>query len=175
MGTNRVRELYENYVGALEEWQIKLAIARLLHFGVPEDAWEDVMQELAIVILRFRFDPIKAHAASERTILCRRLDNRIRMLARSNARRVAFHERLSVLRHPTEDADSIEDAITDVEVRELLQELTPEEKDICKGLMNGESINWIARRTGQTWGTIDRRVRRIREIFRDRGFDAWPV
>ncbi|HOD84816.1 MAG TPA: hypothetical protein PKG77_25650, partial [Phycisphaerae bacterium] len=94
MKKNRVRELYQQYVGGMEEWQIKLAIARMMHFRVPQEAWQDTMQELAIVVHQFTFDPDKAHAASEETILCRLMDNRIRMLARSNARRLAMLERL---------------------------------------------------------------------------------
>lgn len=74
MKNNRVRELYQQYVGGMEQWQIKLAIARMIQFRVPQVAWQDTMQELAIVIHKFTFDPGKAHAASEETILCRLLD-----------------------------------------------------------------------------------------------------
>src|SRR6056297_2476649 len=78
MKKNRVEDLYQQYDGGMESWQIKLAIARMMHFRVPQEAWQDTMQELAIVVHEFTFDVGKAHAASEETILCRLMDNRIR-------------------------------------------------------------------------------------------------
>ena len=173
MNKNRIRELYQQYVGGMEDWQIKLAIARMMSFRVPQDAWEDTMQELAIVILEFRFDPDKAHAASERTILCRALDNRIRMLARGNARRLAMLDRLGRMTQSVEDTHTPDDIAAEAEVRQLVAGLTPQQREICRALMNGESVYRLARRTGKHYETVCRHVRRIRQTFADRGIDSW--
>ncbi len=175
MKKNRVRELYQQYVGGMEEWQIKLAIARMMHFRVPQEAWQDTMQELAIVVHQFTFDPAKAHAASEKTILCRLMDNRIRMLARSNARRLAMLARLGQMTLNEEDAHTPDDIAADSEVRQLVDTLTPLQQQVCEQLMNGLGEFQIAKALGRHYTTICRNVRHIRRAFADRGFNPWPA
>lgn len=84
MRTITHRELYHRYRGVYEPWQIKLALGRLRYFRIPHHHWEDMMQELSIVVMTFRYDREKAKAASRETILCRLFDNRIRTLALSH-------------------------------------------------------------------------------------------
>ncbi|MCD6364899.1 MAG: hypothetical protein J7M14_03400 [Planctomycetes bacterium] len=175
MKKNRVRELYQQYVGGMEEWQIKLAIARMMHFRVPQEAWQDTMQELAIVVHEFTFDAGKAHAASEETILCRLLDNRIRMLARANARRRALVERLGQMTQTEEDGHTPDGIASDGEVQQLMAALTPLQQRICFGLMNGMSELQIAAALGRHYTTICRHVGHIRQAFADRGFDTWSA
>ncbi|MCC7408106.1 MAG: hypothetical protein IT442_08540 [Phycisphaeraceae bacterium] len=170
MQTNPVRDLYQQYIGGMQEWQIKLAIARMKHFRVPQEAWEDTMQELAIVVHGFSFDADKAHAASEGTILCRLLDNRIRMLARGNARRLAMLDRLGRMTQNEEETHAPENVATDSDVPQLIATLTPLQQQICRGLMNGLSELQIATATGRHYTTICRHVRHIRRAFADRGF-----
>jgi DNA-directed RNA polymerase specialized sigma24 family protein len=175
MKKSRVRELYQQYVGGMEEWQIKLAIARMMHFRVPQKAWPDTMQELAIVVHEFTFDPDKAHAASEETILCRLMDNRIRMLARGNARRLALLERLGQMSQSEEDNHMPDDEADKADVRQLVAGLTPLQQRICFGLMNGMSELQIAAALGCHYTTVCRHVGHIRQAFADRGFDAWSA
>jgi hypothetical protein len=175
MKTNRIEELYQQYVGGMEEWQIKLAIARIMHFRVPPRAWQDTMQELAIVVHQFTFDPDRAHAASEETVLCRLIDNRIRMLARSNARRLAMLERLGEMTLSEEDDHMPENDASDSDVWELVASLTPLQQRICFGLMNGLSELQLATALGRHYTTICRHVGHIRQAFADRGFDTWSA
>jgi len=172
---NRIRELYQQYIGGMEDWQIKLAIARIMHFRVPQEAWEDTMQELAIVIHEFRFDPDKAHAASEETILCRALDNRIRMLARGNARRLAMLDRLAQMPRNVEETHRPDDIAVDGEVRQIVAQLTPLQRQICRALMDGLSVYQVASVTGRHYTTVCRHVRHIRDAFADRGIDPWSA
>lgn len=171
----RVRELYQQYIGAMSEWKLKLAIARLMRYGVPRQAWQDTMQELAIVIHGFKFDEGKAHAASERTILCRRLDNRLRMLARSNARRLAMMNRLEQFNQDGLDNPAPDDSITHSEIRQQVSRLTPLQQQICQGLMNGLSVPRIARLTGRHHTTIRRHVEHLRQAFIPWEGDAWSL
>jgi len=173
MEKSRIRELYKQYVGAMEDWKIKLVIGRLRHFRVPPQAWGDIAQELAIVVHEFHFDPSKAHAASEKTILCRAMDNRIRMLARTNARRLACLDRLAEMAQPVEDTCLPEDASVKDELRQIIATLPPLQREICHGLMAGESLLQIAKRTGRAWTTINRHVRHISKAFAARGLDRW--
>lgn len=173
MKSNRVRELYQEYVGALEEWQIKLAIARMEHFKLPWTAWGDVMQELAVLILNFSFDSSKRHSASKATVLCYSIDNHIRMHMRSHARYQAMLDRLGKSKQPEVGNHTPDDAAAAAEVVEVVQDLTPEQQEICQGLMAGESMNQIARQMGKHYEVICRQVNAIRKVFTERGFDQW--
>ena len=167
-----IRKLYKRYLGGLEPWQIKLAMSRLTYFGVPTAVWEDAMQELAIVIFKFRYDPAKAGKASERTALCRRLDRCIKMMARQNGRLVAFHVRLKEMTTPTEDHYTPDVAAMDEEVRTAIGELTPFQREICKDLASGLSVWQIAKARGCNWHTVQRQVAHIRRRFEKRGLEA---
>lgn len=174
---SRIRELYENYLGVLEPWQIKLAIGRLRRFHIPLDAWEDTMQEMAVVILDFKFDEEKAHAASEETILCRRLDNCIRMLARSESRRRKALDRFAQLRQPTEDDRDPSEAAIRQEEGELLNllvnDLDPELQEVCRLLIAGRTVHQIAQDTGRAWDTVERQIRDIRQLIIDWELEPW--
>lgn len=173
MKQSQIRELYQQYIGGMETWQIKLAIARMMHFRVPQDAWQDTMQELAIVVNGFTFEADKAYAASEQTILCRLLDNRIRMLARSNARRLAALKRLDQLGHT--EAHMPSDSVVNNEVSLLVAMLSPLDQRICHGLMNDLSALQIAKLTGRHYTTIVRHIQGIGKILADREFDTWSA
>ncbi len=173
MRSNRVRELYEEYIGALEEWQIKMVIARLEKNKMPYSAWDDAMQELAILIGGFRFDPDKAHQASEKTILCRLIDKHIRMMARSHARYQAMLDRLGKSKQPEVNDQTPDDAAAAAEVLEVVKDLTPEQQEICQGLMAGEGIGQIAKQVGKHFEVVNRQVNVIRKVLEERGFDQW--
>jgi len=168
-----IEELYERYVGAFEEWKINLAFARLKRFGVPLDRWDDALQELAIAIHRFRFDPARAHAASEETILCRVLDRRIKMLARSSARRRNLMERFSQLAHRTEDAHRPEEKVMADEVRKVVATLSPRRQRICRLLIECDNPFEVADKVGLHPETVRRNIQIIREAFVKGGLDPW--
>ena len=172
MEDSRIRKLYKRYLGGLEPWQIKLAISRLQHYAVPIGAWEDAMQELAIVVLEFEYDPAKAGKASERTALCRRLDRRIKMMARSEARLGNFWTRLGEMANRSREEYTPAQAAADGEVRDAVRELTPEQQEICLDLAAGLTVCQIAKARGCDWHTVERQVAKIREHFEKRGLDA---
>ncbi len=129
------------------------------------------MQELAIVVFDFRFEPAKAGEACEETILCRALDNRIRMLARAHGRYQALQERLMQMPQTEEYEQTPGQGLEDAEVRRLVAGLTPLQREICRALMDGQSVYAIARRSGRHYSTVRRNVERIREAFADAGLD----
>ena len=167
---SRIRELYERYVDAMESWQIKLAIARIRDFRIPPDSWDDTMQELAIVVHEFQFDPAKANGASEETILCRFFDHRIKMLARSNARHLALRNRIGRMSQEVVDTCLPEDRLIQEEVLATVKLFPPFKRRICRALMKGQSAYQIAQSTGRHYETIRRHVAQIREAFDDRGY-----
>jgi len=168
-----IEELYERYVGAFEEWKINLAFARLKRFGVPLERWDDALQELSIAIHRFRFDPVKAHAASEETILCRVLDRRIKMLARSADRRRKMMDRFGQLAHRTEDTHLPEEKAVAKEVRQLVARLSPRRQQICRLLMEGDGVAEVGDKLDLHHETIRRHVQFIRDLFVEKGLHPW--
>ena len=62
-------ELKKQYAGVFDEWKIDLALGRIRAIGFALSDWPDLMQELAIVMLEFRYDPAKANGATEETAL----------------------------------------------------------------------------------------------------------
>lgn len=171
MDKTRIQELFDQYIDVLKEWQIKLAIARIQKFGVPPDDWDDAMQELALMIRRFRFDPAKAHAASEETITCRMIDFRIRMLLRRDSRYQSLIERVGQMRIETEDREQPETSAFAADLRQAVAQLTPKQQEICRALMNGDSAEQIAERVDRHPTTIREHIRRIRCILAEQGFD----
>ena len=61
-------ELKKQYVGVFEAWKIDLALGRIKAMGFGRSDWPDLMQELAIVMLEFRYDPKKSNGATEQTV-----------------------------------------------------------------------------------------------------------
>ncbi len=170
MSKTQIQELFEQYTGVLEEWQIKLALSRIQKFGMPPDVWDDAMQELAIMIRRFRFDPAKAYAASEETITCRMIDFRIRMLLRRDIRRQSLIERVGQMRIETEDRERPDEPVLAGELRHAMAQLTPKQQEICRALMDGDNPHQIAERTGRDPSTIREHVRHIRRVLAKQGF-----
>lgn len=67
------------------------------------------MQDLAIMLWAFEFDPDKAGEASAETILTRMMDNHIRMLRRCYARHQTMLERLEEMLKVSQPEPSIPD------------------------------------------------------------------
>lgn len=166
-----IRELYENYERAMEPWQIRMALARLKKSRLSHDAWEDAMQELAVLLTSFRFDPQKARAASRETVVCRLIDKRISSIARRHARRIKWHKRLAELAKPMVDERTPDDEAMDAELRALLTQLSPEQQKICQGLMDGKTIAQVARGCRRDWDTIERQIDPIRRFLKAKGYD----
>jgi hypothetical protein len=174
MSNKHAKEIFRQYSGALEPWQIKLAFGRIKRFKLPPHVWDDVMQELAIIIWTFAFDPEKAQAASEETVLTRAMDNRIRMIIRCHARHQAmlgrFKEMMEMTRPEPPKPDE-EAAI--LELHEIIAGMSLVQQEVCQSLMHGDNMHAIANDMDRAWNSIKHHVQCIREIFTDKGFDQW--
>lgn len=78
-----------------------------------------------------------------------------------------------MMAHPTLDTYMPEDAAVDHELGEIIGQLPPLQQEICRGLMRGESLLQLARRTGVAWTTIERQIHQIRQAFTERGYSPW--
>ena len=62
-------DLISKYDGAFETWKARLALARIKAMRFPRSEWPDLMQELAILIIQFEYDPDRNSGAKEETAL----------------------------------------------------------------------------------------------------------
>lgn len=66
MRTERLLQMYE---GAFEDWKLHLAVSRIEALGFPKREWGELMQELCVLMLEFKYDPEHAKGAKEKTVL----------------------------------------------------------------------------------------------------------
>ena len=172
MSNKHAKEIFRQYSGALEFWQIRLAFGRIKRFKLPPHTWDDVMQDLAIILWTFEFDPDKAGETKVETILTRMMDNHIRMLRRCYARHQTMLERLEEMLKMTQPEPPIPDDLAAYsELHETIASLPEFQREVCKALMHGDSIQAIADDTGRARGTIQFHMQCIGQVLTDKGFD----
>ncbi len=159
-------------------WKSELIRARAVRHGFRGADLEDVQQEIAIEALTFDFRHDQANGATEATALTALIDRRLAMARRRERR---YQRRVDQLRGfggpPAEPAaPSDEERVASVlDVQMAVDGLAPEDRDLCRALADGESIDAIARRLGCGWHTVKRRVDCVRERFAQMGLDEYRL
>ncbi len=158
------------YEGIMEPWKVELITSRAKRMGFHEDEVPDLLQDLALVLGRFRYDPVKANGAKESTVLQTLIDNHLLFVRRTAKRYRAHVEFASHRGEPTHHAD--EDHLA-IDVRHAVAMLPEREQFICRSLAEGRSRHEIARRLGCGWYTLKRAIKRIAEHFEELGLEGW--
>jgi len=162
-------ELKKYYKDLIEEWKIDLALTRIECMGFPKSQWPDLMQELALLLLDFRYDPANASGAAELTVLYSVITQRLCHLRRSQSRRIAREDRYAHLSGP--DDEPVEypfhpaNVPTADDVAEVVAMLDEFEREVCSALAGGSSKSQIPCKLDCDWHTVDKAVGRIREAF----------
>jgi RNA polymerase sigma factor (sigma-70 family) len=158
------------YDGVIEKWKVNLICTRARLMGFRGHELPDAMQEAALEVLAFRYDPDRANGATERTALTTVIDNRLRKMKRAATRYKAHVETMG--QDATEfSRDEVDPCAMDV--ASALADLTPREREVCQGLADGLNMTEIARQIGCGWHTVERIVKRLRGQFRDMGLAGW--
>ncbi len=177
---SHTQELVQSYESGIPRWKINLALSRIIGFGFPEHEWDGLLQNLAIEIVGFRYDPEKSNGAKESTALYSLIDNRLRGYVRSEYRQQIVFESLEERMEAS--GESVEDSprfrrgdkkALRFDVRQAVASLPSAERTVCEGLMHGETIGQIARRLRCGWHTANRTLARIRGRFERMGLHAW--
>ena len=159
-----------NYDGLIEKWKINLIISRAKRCGFKPHELPDALQEAALVVIEFEYDPDHAEGATERTALVPIIDNRLRKMKRADTRYRMHVERFG--QDATEfSRDEVDPRVTDV--ASVIADLSPREQQVCRGLADGLSVAQMAKQVGCGWHTVDRIIRRLRQRFEDLGLDGW--
>jgi DNA-directed RNA polymerase specialized sigma24 family protein len=158
-----------NYGKEVDPKLIDLIVSRARLLGIRGDDIEDALQQVLLVILRFRFDPAKSNGCKETTVLTTIIDRRLMKIRRTEARYKAKIEKVK----GGEKLESDTRMQLAVEVRSAVTSLSPIEQKVCEALGKGESTSQIAKDLGCSWHTVESIVAKIRERFTKLGLDRW--
>ena len=156
------------YDGVVGPEVVKHAVKKMRQMGFPRDEWEDLLQELAIEVLAFRFQEGKSNGATRTTALCAMVNNRLISLWRSRQR---YLRRLELL-EPDESCDAPPMGLA-ADVRDALAAMTPKERQVCRGLVEDVSISQMARLMRCHRATVRRLINGVRHAFRRLGLNGW--
>ncbi|HRX84274.1 MAG TPA: helix-turn-helix domain-containing protein [Phycisphaerae bacterium] len=167
------------YEGAFETWKARMALSRIKAMRFPKSEWPDLMQELAILIIQFEYDPDRDSCAKEETALFAAMNRHLLYLMRGRCRdHQGFEQYLRSL-GIREDGSyvgaepSVEtDAAVSMDVAQAIQGLTAFDQSVARELAQGMSRGAIARKFDCDWKTVNKAVRRIRAHFEELGINA---
>ncbi|MEX0653673.1 MAG: hypothetical protein WD534_01585 [Phycisphaeraceae bacterium] len=172
-------DLLGMYEGAFEQWKARLVISRIKAMGFPRREWHDLMQELAVVILEFDYDPDHAKQAKEETALYIVINNHLVSMMRSRCRerrRFERHLRRMGVRKdgtylPGTEPCFEHDGPLRADVQRVMGELSKFDRIVAKGLARGLRRGVIARKLKCDWKTVNKATRRIKQRFDDLDID----
>ena len=172
-------DLLSKYEGAFETWKARMALARIKAMRFPRNDGPDLMQELAILIIQFEYDPDRDSGAKEETALFAAMNRHLLFLMRGRCRdRKGFEQYLRSL-GIHEDGSYIGpepcfeiDIPLGMDVKRAVQGLSPFDQAVAKGLASGMNRFSIARQLDCDWKTVNKAVRRIAAHFQDLGIDT---
>lgn len=168
------------YEGCVEPWKINLIAARLKAFGIPQDQWPDLTQNLVTALGNFHYSTEHVRGASESTavyqIITHHLTSWVRSRKREQRRMERHRQRLGLRpenaeHHAffvTEDRGDME-----LDIRESVAALLPRERRVCELLMTGASVRETAEDLGLSWHGVAAIIKRIRAQFSKMELNAW--
>lgn len=176
MTTNDLVKMYD---GAFDPWKARLALSRIRALGFPHRDWPDLMQELAITIIQFKYDPEHAKGATEQTALYAAITRHLLALMRRRCRnRQAFAlylRRLGIREDGTylgpDPCDLMRDDVGE-EVDRVLPTLSKFDRAVAACLAAGMHKAAVARTLDCEWNTVHKAIGRIRQHFEDLDVDA---
>jgi RNA polymerase sigma factor (sigma-70 family) len=155
-------------------WKLDLIARRARRLGLRGPDIDDAVQELALDVLDFDYDPQRAGGASEPAVLAGVIDNRLVSLLRSRDRYQMHLARLAADLGPDSEIDESQD-LSRCELRsdvcDLVNALPADYQDVCLRLMAGESLAEIADARECGWHTIRRMLDQIRATFVEAGIE----
>ncbi len=142
---------------------------RIKALGLPKHEWPEFMQDLAVLILEFKFDPDHENGASEMTALYGAISNRLLYRLRCRGREEEVLQTYYGMCGGREDNDGPPpdpcgetDHGRRVDVADALAPMSEFDRAVAKGLAEGHSRFAISRQLGCSWNTVERAVARLR-------------
>lgn len=171
--------LVSMYEGAFAPWKARLALARIKAMRFPKSDWPDLMQELAILILRFEYDPQRTNGAKEETALFAAMNRHLLFLMRGRCReRQSFDRYLRSLgiredgSYVGSEPSTEMDVPLGMDVEEAVRGLPAFDRSVAQRLAVGMNRGEIACELDCDWKTVNKAVRRITARFNELGIGA---
>jgi DNA-directed RNA polymerase specialized sigma24 family protein len=162
-----LEELIDNYTSCCELWKLRLAASSIVELGVHPNDWEDVMQEIVLLMLSHKRGRVEG--VSEATVLGTRLRSRILNWKRSQARYRNALQRYAELSQPISYTIELLQLCGEKPrqtlaraVRGAVEQLEPPLRKVCWMFMNGLSVSGVAARCGVQRRAIYRKMESIR-------------
>ena len=160
-------ELKKYYKDLIEEWKIDLVLARIERMGFQKSHWPDLMQELAVLLLDFQYDPSDDSGATEATVLFSVITQRLQHLQRCLFRQTGRHQRYANLCGSDDEPVKYPFHPTGVptpdEIAKIVATLSEFDRKVCLALYYGCARLQIARQLDCDWHTVNKAVMRIKE------------
>lgn len=170
------QDFIDMYAGALEPWQVRLALSRIQALRFARQDWPDLMQELAMVIVQFEYDPARGHGASAETALYGAINRHLLYLLRGRCRDCKrFVQYLRMLGLSLENiGDEWEpsfepDTPLALDLEQAVAGLPNFDQDVAARLAEGMSCAQIARALECEWKTVKKAMGRIKAHFQELG------
>ncbi len=157
-----------NYDGMIASWKVERIRYRAKHVGLTGHDFDDAVQEIVLYLFtEFKHDHSRS---SDRTATSIVINNRLKMFLRSRRRYRKMIEKAAEPEKTETPQGQIQLAL---DIQELYATMSPEEQTICVSLSEGYSANEIASRWHCHPSKIQRIIKRIRQLFQERGMQAW--
>jgi DNA-directed RNA polymerase specialized sigma24 family protein len=169
------------YGELVEQWKVDLIVARARRQGVRRADLDDILQEVILAVIAFKYDKQKANGATETTALTALVDRKIAFIRRGESRTREREKEYCGVKG-FRGVRRVEDISTpsDEEGRSLALDvragcdiLNPVEREICLAKSLGEPECLIADKLGISRYELDRIIDNIRERFRNWGLGEW--
>lgn len=159
--------LSNRYEGVIEPEVVNHALGRMKRLGLPRHEWDDLLQDLAIEIMAFRFDEGRSNGARRTTAVCSLVNH---VLISHLRREHRYRKRLEALT-PCESYE--EPTALECDVRDACTRLTDRQRGVCAALVDDLSDSATARVLRCDRSTVRRMRRQIEDEFRRLGLDGW--
>jgi len=155
--------------------RLRARVARQVRrFGFTDADADRVVDDILDAWNTFTFDPEKANGAKPETVLTGFITNRCKMAMRvlisDRARDTRYGEAMMA---GNDDQTMRRDVPMQIDVRDALERLTPQERLVCEAIANGVPRQDICDRHGLSWYQWDELIAGIRSRFAALGLHEW--
>lgn len=151
-----------SYEGMLEDWKAKLMIMRARTLGFRGEELDDALQDLALVVAAFKFDPVRAQGMSEESTLAVVMDNFLRNQLRTQKRRQR-RENTDADYRGRNSVDYVSEISMqqDTDINAFALHLKPFHQKVLHYLRDGKDLTWIAIKLDVRWQTVQEATEKI--------------
>jgi len=169
--------MHDTQLTADQQWKSDLILAIARRKGFRGDQLDDAYQQVFLHLLTFKYDPEKAHGASEKTIVAQLITKLLVEFQRTEIRRRRREEKVRRVCGASQYEPATDDSHLEHErrfelradVHTVMKKLTRLERDICTALTEGWSQDEIAEMLSITRYDVRRGIERIRATFTELG------